>query len=228
MDLILYIIILLYSIILHEIAHGYAAFRNGDDLAYREGRLTLNPMSHIDPIGSIIVPLIGYATFGIPFGWAKPVPYRPEIVRQNKYGILEVSAAGVITNFFLSFLAILIFYIFSHFGLINQAISQGFYLMAVINIMLATFNLLPFPPADGWHIFSELYKHIKSFLNKIKSKITGKHYHEAYYRENNFTKKINFFFSNPIMMIVIIFLAVQVFGLFSEYILGFINYFFLI
>jgi len=102
LDLILYLLILLYSIILHEIAHGYAALRNGDDLAYRAGRLILNPLPHIDLLGSILVPLLGYNLFGVPFGWAKPVPYRPEIVRQNKYGILEVSLAGVITNLFLA------------------------------------------------------------------------------------------------------------------------------
>jgi len=94
--------------------------------------------------------------------------------------------------------------------------------------MLATFNLLPFPPADGWHIFSELFKHSKIIFNKIKSKITKKHYYEVSYQENNLTERISFFVSHPILMIIIIFLAIEVFSFFSEYILRFINYLFFI
>lgn len=227
MEIILFIIILLFSIILHEIAHGYAALRNGDDLALRQGRLTLNPISHIDPIGSIIIPIIGYFAFNIPFGWAKPVPYRPEIIRQKKYGELEVSSAGVIINFFLAIIAIISFYILSHFGFMNEDIYKALFLIAITNIILGTFNLLPFPPADGWHIFGEIIKHIKNIFNKILAKISGKHYYETkYIHEKNFTDKMSFFFSNPIMMFIIIFFVIQIFSLMVPHIFNFVEYLF--
>jgi len=229
METILYILILLYSIILHEIAHGYAAYKNGDQTAFRSGRLTLNPMSHIDFIGSILVPLFTYFSFGFPFGWAKPVPYNPHIVSQKKFGELMVSAAGVLTNFLLTFLAVLFFYLLSYLDLINPDLLQALYLVATINILLGTFNLLPFPPADGWHIFVESYKHLKNFFRFCSRKITGKNFYETQYFNNSnniFPNKFNSLFYNPLFMIFSIYLAIQVFHILTKYILQFINFLF--
>lgn len=200
---IFFIIILFYSIVFHEIAHGYAAYRNGDMTAYNAGRLTLNPLKHIDMIGSILVPVIAYFTLGFAFGWAKPVPYNPNNIKDKKYGELEVASAGVLTNIFIAILALAIFYIFKFSSLIvlDQGIQNLLITTTTINLFLAVFNLLPFPPADGFSIFSELFKIKSSTSIKIKS-----------------------LFYNPIAMIAIIFVAVNVFNLLIPYILKFIYF----
>lgn len=225
---IFFIIILFYSIIFHEIAHGYAAYRNGDNTALNAGRLTLNPVSHIDFIGSIIVPIFSYFIFNYPFGWAKPVPYNPNNIKHKKYAELEVSSAGIMVNFFIAFLAVILFYIFRYFGILNTNITYIFQLITSINLFLALFNLLPFPPADGFSIFTELFSHLKSFILKIKFFFESKKEYKIAYIEENKSRnnmfRIKSLFSSPIMMIIIIFLAVNVFQMIAPYILSFINY----
>lgn len=231
LEFIFFIIILFYSIIFHEVAHGYAAYRNGDETAYRKGRLTLNPIPHIDLFGSIIVPIFSYFLFKIPFGWAKPVPYNPNNLKNNKYAELEVASAGIIVNFFLAFLSVLLFYILKYFAILDPKIFFILQLITSINIFLALFNLLPFPPADGFSIFSELYIHGKEFILKIKNLFRKKQNkeHLVYYRENpsnhrDLLFKIKHLFSNPFTMILIIFVAIQVFSYLVPYILKFIAY----
>lgn len=224
-----FIVILFYSIIFHEIAHGYAAYRNGDKTAFNLGRLTLNPLAHIDLVGSILVPILSYLTFKIPFGWAKPVPYNPNNIKHKKYGELEVASAGIIVNLFLAFLAVLAFYLLRNWNLLNVEIVYALQLVTSVNIFLAIFNLLPFPPADGFSIFSELFIHLKSFSLKIKNFFLSKKEYPVHYTENSFNPRNKFFnikrlFSNPILMIAIIFLAIQVFSYLVPYILSFINY----
>src|ERR1700722_15651753 len=90
---IFFIAILLMSVVIHEVSHGYAAYLQGDMTAYYQGRLTLNPLKHIDPIGSIVVPIIT-SLFGFPFGWAKPVPFNPYNLRNQRWGELWVALAG--------------------------------------------------------------------------------------------------------------------------------------
>jgi Zn-dependent protease len=225
---IFFIIILFYSIVFHEIAHGYAAYRNGDMTAFNAGRLTLNPLRHIDMIGSIIVPIISYFAFNFAFGWAKPVPYNPENIKHKKYGELEVASAGILINLFIAGLAILIFYILKGQFLINPAVANILILTTTINLFLALFNLLPFPPADGFSIFSELFTHIRSFYMNIKNKFIKKKIYETNYIDNNPIRNKSFYikslFSNPFMMIVIIFVAVNVFSLLVPFVLSFINY----
>lgn len=222
-------IILFYSIVFHEIAHGYAAYRNGDMTAYNAGRLTLNPVKHIDFIGSIIVPIISYFAFSFAFGWAKPVPYRPENLKNKKYGELEVASAGILVNFFIVLISIVLFYILKSNSLMNPALQNILVLTTTINLFLGLFNLLPFPPADGFSIFSELFTHLRSFFLNIKNKFKKKKVYEAsYVNENNPIRNkslyIKSLFSNPLMMIAIIFLAVNVFSLLVPYILSFINF----
>jgi len=133
---------LLYSIIVHELAHAWVADRMGDSTARWMGRLTLNPLSHLDPIGTIMLFFVG-------FGWAKPVPVNFENLHPMRRGMVMVSAAGITANMFLAFVALLLFRLFS-----PESVSMRELLSftAQINIMLAAFNLIPIPPLDGSRI----------------------------------------------------------------------------
>ncbi len=139
------IIVLIFSIIIHEISHGYVAELLGDPTARLQGRLTLNPLKHIDPIGSILVPIIT-AFSGFAFGWAKPVPYNPYNLKNRRTGELLIAAAGPASNFLIAF----VFGLFIRFGIGGSIIFlQLCGYIVLINISLAVFNLIPFPPLDG-------------------------------------------------------------------------------
>ena len=225
---IFFAIILFYSIVFHEIAHGYAAYRNGDMTAFNAGRLTLNPLKHIDFIGSIIVPIISYFAFHFAFGWAKPVPYNPNNIKHKKYAELEVASAGILTNIFIAALSLIAFYILRSQSLMNPGLQNILVLTTTINLFLALFNLLPFPPADGFSIFSELFTHIRAGYLNFKNKFSKRKTYQANYVETgdpvrNRSLYIKSIFSNPFMMIVIIFIAVNVFSLLVPYVLFFID-----
>lgn len=142
------IVILLFSVILHEVAHGWVALKFGDRTASNAGRLTLNPIPHIDLIGSILVPLsLILLQSSVLFGWAKPVPINPFNFRDIRKGELFVSGAGVAANFGLAVLAALLFHIS---GLFHAYIISALLIVAIkINLALAFFNLIPIPPLDG-------------------------------------------------------------------------------
>jgi Zn-dependent protease len=147
-DFIFVIIILIMSVILHELAHGYAALYLGDPTAKHAGRLTLNPMKHLDLFGSLLVPLFLYILqAGVILGWAKPVPYNPYNLRNQKWGEAIVAFAGPLTNFFIA----LVFGLFLRFaeGLLSFQMIAVFGLVILINIVLGLFNLIPIPPLDG-------------------------------------------------------------------------------
>jgi len=131
---------LLYSIILHELAHGWVAWRMGDPTAKWLGRLTLNPLKHLDPLGTAMLFLFG-------FGWAKPVPVNLSNIPNTRRGFILVSSAGIIANMIVAFLALLVWRILAPPPLSN--IAKILYYLAQINIMLASFNLIPIPPLDG-------------------------------------------------------------------------------
>ena len=131
---------LLYSIILHELAHGWVAYRMGDPTAKWQGRLTLNPLKHLDPIGTIMLFLVG-------FGWARPVPVNFNNIRDTRKGLILVSSAGIIANMLLAFLAFFLFQLLSPAP--GGVVATLLYYLAQINIMLAAFNLIPIPPLDG-------------------------------------------------------------------------------
>ncbi len=149
----LFVIIFIYSVILHEIAHGYVAYFLGDETAYRMGRLSLNPLVHIDPVGSIIIPIVLYLSHSpFIFGFAKPVPINPfnfSRVRNIRLGIALCSAAGPIANLLLAF----VFVKMAKFSFNPYAI-QFFIYAAGLNVILAVFNLLPIPGFDGSHVIS--------------------------------------------------------------------------
>jgi Zn-dependent protease len=146
-------VVLLFSVVVHEVAHGYVAFLNGDPTAKMLGRLTLNPVPHIDPVGTILVPLLLLISHaGILFGWAKPVPVNPLNYRNYRWGEFAVSIAGVASNLVLA----VIFAMLLRLDLGNPGLVKLVYFGVSINIILALFNLIPIPPLDGSHVLSLL------------------------------------------------------------------------
>lgn len=131
---------LLYSIIIHELAHGWVASRMGDQTARLMGRLSLNPLRHLDPVGTVMLFLFG-------FGWAKPVPVNFHNLREPRKGMIMVSAAGIIANLTLAFLAVFLQRLLAPTP--SSVLETLLYYMAQINIILASFNLIPIPPLDG-------------------------------------------------------------------------------
>ncbi len=165
---ILFVAILVISVIVHEISHGYMADYLGDPTARLKGRLTLNPIPHIDPLGSIIVPgLLALLPGNIIFGWAKPVPYNPHNLN-NRYGNALVAAAGPASNFFLAGVAGLAFRLLP----LTATSPAGMFCLAVIliNVVLAVFNLVPIPPLDGSKILFDFLparlRYIREYLEQ--------------------------------------------------------------
>ncbi len=141
------LILLLFSVIIHEIMHGVAALWFGDTTAEREGRLTLNPLAHIDPIGTILLPLVGFLTGGVIFGWAKPVPVNPLYFSNIRLGELVVSLAGVVSNLFIAVVAAVLIHTTGDMWFPWWSTILSFLLH--INLVLAVFNMIPIPPLDG-------------------------------------------------------------------------------
>ncbi|MEK7200766.1 MAG: site-2 protease family protein [Patescibacteria group bacterium] len=156
MDFIFIIIILIMSVVVHEVSHGYAALALGDPTAKYQGRLTLNPLNHLDPIGSFLVPLLGYFAGGFIIGWAKPVPFNPYNLRNAKWGEALVAIAGPLSNISLAFIFGLLIRFGSNLIILNQAFLSLASFVVIINITLAIFNLVPIPPLDGSKILFAL------------------------------------------------------------------------
>ncbi len=153
LEMALMVVVFLFAVIVHEVAHGYVALLNGDPTARIMGRITLNPGPHIDPIGSILIPgLLLLSHSGILFGWAKPVPVNPLNFRNYRRGELTVSAAGPLSNLALA----VVFAYLLRLDLGNVGVMKMASFGVSINIFLALFNLIPIPPLDGSHILSIL------------------------------------------------------------------------
>lgn len=145
------VVILIFSVIIHEVAHGYAAYLLGDPTAKLAKRLTLNPLRHIDPVGSILIPTLLVITHsGVLFGWAKPVPYNPYNLKNQRWGEAIVAVAGVATNLLLAVVFALIARLASAHGLTTFATLAG--LITLVNLSLGLFNLIPIPPIDGFTV----------------------------------------------------------------------------
>lgn len=140
---------LLFAISIHEYAHAQCADSMGDSTARNMGRLTFNPMAHLDPIGAILLVVAG-------FGWAKGVPINPNNFRNRKEGMLKVSFAGPAANLFLCFLADFMMAFLNRFGMMSDGLYKFLLWMQLYNVWFAFFNLLPIPPLDGSKIVSEL------------------------------------------------------------------------
>ena len=144
----------LFAITMHEVAHGWVASKLGDHTAKMMGRITLNPVKHIDPVGTILIPALTVFTFGFVFGWAKPVPINFNALNSPKKDMILVALAGPFANILMSIGWLLVIIIAT---MIN---SKGLLLMAgagiFVNLLLAIFNLLPVPPLDGGRVISAL------------------------------------------------------------------------
>jgi len=169
MEILFQLAILLMSVVIHEVSHGYAALYLGDQTARYQGRLTLNPLKHLDPVGSVLVPFLSYTVGGFIFGWAKPVPYNPYNLRPGRWSEAMVAGAGPLSN-----IIIAIF-----FGLLLRAGVGGWASPAFveitasivfINVLLALFNLVPIAPLDGSKIlfafFPERLGDIRAFFER--------------------------------------------------------------
>ena len=166
-SIIISLFVLLFAITVHEASHGWMALQRGDPTAYSLGRITLNPLAHIDPMGTIILPLILVVMGVPPFGWAKPVPVNPYNFRNPRRDNLLVSAAGPFSNLtvaFIAFAGIQILKLINPNMLAGRAgffnLGTGLFLILyytiLINVILAIFNLIPIPPLDGSGVLTGL------------------------------------------------------------------------
>jgi Zn-dependent protease len=179
-DGIFYVSVLIMSIVIHEVAHGYSAYLLGDDTAHLKGRLTLNPLKHLDPFGSVILPLLLYISTAGSFliGWAKPVPYNPYNLRKGRIGNMIVAFAGIAANLLIAIIFGLLIRFAPMFGIppysIDPLLLHPFYkistIIVMMNLVLALFNIIPIPPLDGSKIlFSFLparLRYIENFLEQ--------------------------------------------------------------
>ena len=145
--------VLIFSVILHEYAHGWMAEKRGDDTARIMGRLTFNPIPHIDPVGPVLLPLVAALSGAPVFGWAKPVPVNPSRLENPLRDMVWVSLAGPAANFMLAIAAALLMWALRNVSIFPVQLSFSMYqllkLILVINIILPVFNLFPIPPLDG-------------------------------------------------------------------------------
>ncbi len=175
-DIAAVIIALAVAIIGHEIMHGYVAYRYGDNTAKSQNRLSINPIVHIDPIGTILVPaMLYFSGAGFLFGWAKPVPINTHIVKKNGgyNALIAVSLAGIAFNFTMALIAVaLLKFIPAADSIMTYFIQKVLWYSVIYNVVLGVFNLYPIPPLDGSHALSYLFSkmgiyQVEEFFNKI-------------------------------------------------------------
>jgi len=162
------IITLVFSLSFHEFAHAYAAYKLGDNTSAYQGRLTLNPLAHLDPVGSLMLLFIG-------FGYAKPVPVNPVNLKNPRVDMMKVAFAGPLSNLFLCLLSCLvirlmgsnIFVMYADYSVQLSSVGLVLYMFAIINMTLAIFNLIPIHPLDGGQIFG-------GYLDKVNPQFSYK------------------------------------------------------
>lgn len=178
-DGIFYVVILIMSVVVHEFAHGYTAYLLGDNTARASGRLTLNPIKHLDMFGSILLPLLLIISkAGFVIGWARPVPYNPNNLRNSKKGTMLVATAGIAANIIIAIIFGLLIRFAPYLGLpiytADPILLHPFYKITSIivftNLVLALFNIIPIPPLDGskilFSIIPSQFRQIENFLER--------------------------------------------------------------
>ncbi|MCX8029580.1 MAG: site-2 protease family protein [Brevinematales bacterium] len=172
------ILVLIISVVFHEYAHGRISYMLGDNTPKEEGRLTLNPIKHLDPVGSILLPvLLVISNTGFIIGWAKPVPINPDNYKNKKLGWILTSLAGPLTNYSLVLISLpIILFINSNFTPSPEIfyIKLVLWYILVINFVLGTFNLFPLPPLDGFWVVANLLP--ETSRDKIVSIVSSKYY----------------------------------------------------
>lgn len=172
-SLVVFVLILLFSAIIHEVSHGQMAFMLGDKTAKLMGRITLNPLPHLDPLGSVLLPaLLILSNSGFFFAWAKPVPVNPYNLKNPKRDTALVALAGPGSNIFIAISLAIILRILIMLGIVSPTDGFSFLMLKVvlINLMLAIFNLVPIPPLDGskilFGILPRQFANFENFLNQ--------------------------------------------------------------
>ena len=166
MEFVLKLIVIIYSIIIHEIAHGYAALAQGDRTALYAKRLTLDPIKHVDTFGTIILPIVSIVMSAgtFVFGWAKPVPYNPYNLKNQRWGQALVALAGPVANITIALFFVGLLYFGVGAGFLTESLASMSVFIIVMNLVLAFFNMLPIPPLDGSKVFFSLLPYKWQYL----------------------------------------------------------------
>ncbi|MCX6736473.1 MAG: site-2 protease family protein [Candidatus Parcubacteria bacterium] len=172
-NFIFFIAVLIFSVVIHEVSHGFMANILGDHTAKRMGRLTLNPIKHLDPVGSVLVPILTYfaSNGALPFGWAKPVPYNPYNLRDQRWGEAKVAVAGPLSNILLAvFFGVIIRLGASGIITLGSAPAEILFIIVTVNLSLAVVNLLPIFPLDGSRVFFAFFpyhmRYVQEFMER--------------------------------------------------------------
>ena len=168
-DIVISLCVFIVSMTLHEVAHGYVAYKFGDDTAKREGRLTLNPLKHLDLMGMLLPILLILSGFPFVIGWAKPVPVNFYRLKPNRLGLFCVAIAGIVVNFIIASISLIILK-YRIFGLnLDSTVYTVFLYLYIVNLALAFFNLIPITPLDGGRIiYSMAGETVRNFYNQIE------------------------------------------------------------
>ena len=168
-ELVISLVVLVFSMTCHEVAHGYVAYKFGDDTAKREGRITLNPLKHLDLTGMILPIMLLLSGSGFLIGWAKPVPVNFSRLKPNRLGLFCVAIAGITVNFIFAAIALIIIRVFGRNFDINGLVMTALLSMYIINLALGLFNLIPVTPLDGGRIiYSIAGTKVREFYNQIE------------------------------------------------------------